>query len=111
MLLTDASAIKVGTADASAVYVGSTKVWPEDTGGGGLSDLILSYNPIHYWPMDEASGNLADAAGSSDLAVFGTLVYGKQLTGFVGVKAEPGSAYVNIALPVTGVTLLTSTAS
>lgn len=36
MLLTDAAAIKVGGADAAAVYVGAEKVWPADTGGGGL---------------------------------------------------------------------------
>lgn len=31
-VLNTADAIKVGSASASAVYVGSTKVWPADTG-------------------------------------------------------------------------------
>ena len=34
-LLNTADAVYAGDTLADAVYVGSTKVWPEDTGGGG----------------------------------------------------------------------------
>jgi hypothetical protein len=40
MKLTDALAIKVGTADALAVYAGTVKVWPVATGGGGTPAFV-----------------------------------------------------------------------
>lgn len=40
MKLTDALAIKVGAADALAVYAGTVKVWPAATGGGGTPAFV-----------------------------------------------------------------------
>jgi hypothetical protein len=50
-------------------------------GSGSFADEVLALNPVAYWRMGEASGNLADSSGNGyTLTTNGTPTYGQ--TGF-----------------------------
>ena len=56
-------ALKVGTDDIVAAYVGAQKVWPDEA---SYQDLTMSMGPLVYWPLD---GTLNDAVGAQHLTL------------------------------------------
>lgn len=62
-------------------YYYPSPIAPEAPAPPSLTYLekVLSTSPVAGWPMDDVSGNLADAVGSLDCVVSGTVTY--QATG------------------------------
>ena len=80
-------ALYIGATAVDRVYQGPEQIWPEAP--TGLSGLILSHNPLHYWMMDEASGSAADS-GSENLTLpaVGTLSYQQTIGNQVGILVD-----------------------
>lgn len=61
--------VLIGSTDATALYVGDTKVWPTDTppppSGGGYSDTVLGLSPNLYLRLNETSGTTAVDSSTS----------------------------------------------
>jgi hypothetical protein len=64
-------------------------------------DTVLTYGPIGYWPLDDASGNFADFSGNSrTMTVTGSPTYGQaDMTGYTsgGSVDFTASPYAEVA--------------
>ena len=68
--LNHAAKVYLGTASATAVYAGTTKVWP--SAPADYSGVILATpGLVAYWRLGEASGLPRDAKGTNHASAFG----------------------------------------
>lgn len=66
MRFDDATAVKVGSQDVAAVYVGSQQVWPTGSPVNAYLAAALADSPLAVWMMDETSGTTMTDASEFD---------------------------------------------
>jgi len=105
-LLNQADDIRLGASGVSAVYAGSTQVWPP-AAAASYADTVIADHPIAFLPLDDASAghSARDLIGGHPGTYVGAIVSGPGIGDgspaaiLDGASSIPIPSLTNIAVP------------